>query len=296
MALPAKTTVIIAAAAFIMASFSAYLVYSYLSAKNREAAMARLEVQPVAVAASDIPFGVSIQPAQVKLADWPKKNLPQGSWGDVTHVENSLAVTSIPAGAPILESDLAPKNGEAGVMSYIIKPGKRAITVAVNDVVGVAGFVLPNSMVDVVATVDSPYGRAADGGRNLITKIVLQDVRVLAVGQILVQKEGKPVKVPTVTLDVSPEDAEKLVLASQNKLQLILRRIDDSDIAQTKGETVASLLGGIAPAPKSAVLHGAGRGRARVRRRAVKASRTVRPAGVSIEVIKGSLRTNESFK
>ena len=293
MALPSRITVVIAAAALVLASVSAYLVYGYLTKKEKEATLAKLEIRQVAVAASDIPFGTRINPAQVKLADWPKNNMPAGSFADIRQVEGRLSITHIPAGEPVLQSNLAPQNGGAGVMSYIIRPGKRAITVAVNDVVGVAGFVLPNSMVDVVATVESPYGRP-NGRRDLISKIVLQDVRVLAVGQILEQRGGKPVTVPTVTLDVSPEDAEKLALASQNKVQLILRHVGDSDITNTKGVTVATLLEGDEPQPKHPVFRRNGRpGR---RRGAILAARTVRPPEVNIEVIKGSLRTNESFR
>jgi pilus assembly protein CpaB len=292
MALPPKITAMIAAVALVLASVSALLVYNYLSAKDREAARARLEIQQVVVAASEIPFGTKVKPEQVKLADWPKKNIPAGSSGNLTQVQDRLAISDIPVGAPVLESSLAPQNSSAGVMSYIIKPGKRAITVAVNEVVGVAGFVLPNSMVDVVATVDSPYTKA-QGKDNRISKIVLQNVRVLAVGQILEQKEGKPVSVPTVTLDVTPEDAEKLALASENKVQLILRHLDDTEVAKTRGETVASLLAGDMPQPMPRAQHVARIARAP---KAVKAVRVEAPAGVNIEVIKGSLRTNETFK
>jgi pilus assembly protein CpaB len=296
MALPAKVTATIAAGALVLASVSAYMVYSYLSAKDKEAAKAKLEVRQVVVAASAIPFGTKTKPEQLKLADWPKTNIPAGSSNNLTQVQDRLAISDIPAGAPVLESSLAPVNSSAGVMSYIIKPGKRAITVAVNEVVGVAGFVLPNSMVDVVATVDSPYGGKTNGKDNRISKIVLQDVRVLAVGQILEQKEGKPVSVPTVTLDVTPEDAEKLALASENKVQLILRHLDDTEVAKTRGETVASLLAGDVPQAQPHAQHAASTRRAARAVKAVKAVTVAAPAGVSIEVIKGSLRTNETFK
>ena len=296
MALPPKMTAMIAAVAVVLASVSALLVYNYLSANDREAARARMEAQQVVVAAAEIPFGTKVKPEQVKLADWPKKNIPAGSSGNLTHVQDRLAISDIPVGAPVLESSLAPVNSGAGVMSYIIKPGKRAITVAVNEVVGVAGFVLPNSMVDVVATVDSPYGKQANGRDSRISKIVLQNVRVLAVGQMLEQKEGKPVSVPTVTLDVTPEDAEKLALASENKVQLILRHLDDTETAKTKGETVATLLAGDMPQPLPHAQHVARTARAPRAVKAVKAVTVEAPAGVTIEVIKGSLRTNESYK
>ncbi|MGC2424894.1 MAG: Flp pilus assembly protein CpaB [Nitrospirota bacterium] len=293
MALPAKITATIAVAALVLASVSAYMVYSYLSAKDREAARAKMEVQQVVIAASEIPFGTRTKPEQLKLADWPKTNIPAGSSGNLNQSQDRLAIADIPAGAPVLESSLAPLNSGAGVMSYIIKPGKRAITVAVNEVVGVAGFVLPNSMVDVVATVDNPVGKTANGKDNRISKIVLQDVRVLAVGQILEQKEGKPVSVPTVTLDVTPEDAEKLALASENKVQLILRHLDDTEVAKTRGETVASLLAGDVAQAQPHVQRVASTRRAA---KAVKAVTVEAPAGVNIEVIKGSLRTNETYK
>ena len=296
MALPAKITATIAAAALVLASVSAYLVYNYLSAKDREAAKAKMEIQQVVVAAAEIPFGTKTKPEQLKLADWPRKNIPAGSSSSLTQVQDRLAISGIPAGAPVLESSLAPLNSGAGVMSYIIKPGKRAITVAVNEVVGVAGFVLPNSMVDVVATMDSPYGKQANGRESRISKIVLQDVRVLAVGQILEEKEGKPVSVPTVTLDVSPEDAEKLALASENKVQLILRHLDDTEVSKTKGQTVASLLSGDVPQSQQPVQRVASARRAPKAVKAVKTVAVQAPAGVTIEVIKGSLRTNESYK
>jgi pilus assembly protein CpaB len=139
---------------------------------------------------------------------------------DVKAAENRIAVANIMPGSPITETSLAPASSSSGVLSFIIPEGHRAITVAVNEVVGVAGFILPNSIVDVVATVNSPYTTSAQNNR--ISKIILQNVKVLAVGQILEQKDGKPVTVPTVTLDVLPMDAEKLAIASENKVQLIL--------------------------------------------------------------------------
>jgi pilus assembly protein CpaB len=115
--------------------------------------------------------------------------------------------------------------------------------VAVNEVAGVAGFLSPNNKVDVVVTTQPPGN---NDPKNIISKIVLQNVPILATGQITEQKEGKPVVVPTVTIDLTPEDAEKLVVASsQGKLQLLLRGIKDSAPTDTKGANISKVLGTI---------------------------------------------------
>jgi pilus assembly protein CpaB len=289
MATPKTTAAAIAVVALFLASIAAYLVYNYLSTKEQEATKAKLEVQQVVVAAKEIPFGQRIQAEDVKAIDWPKTSLPAGSASDPKAMTGRLTVANVPAGSPITESLLAPVNAETGVLSYIIPPGHRAITVAVNEVVGVAGFVLPNSIVDVVATVS----RGGGAGADRLSKIVLQKVKVLAVGQILEQKEGKPVTVPTVTLDVTPVDAEKLAIASENKVQLILRHLGDTEEVKTRGANVNTLLGGAMPAAAQAGPARSGRPVARkAASRAVKAE----DIQVNVEVIRGNSRSKEVFK
>lgn len=285
MATPKTTAAVIAVVALVLASFAAYLVYGYFTAQERQMQAKNLQVQPVVVAAVEIPFGARLQPEQMKVADWPKENLPAGHSTKVEDLAGRISVSNIQPGSPIVAAQLAPVNSDSGVMSYIIPDGHRAMTVAVNEVVGVAGFVLPNSIVDVVATVNSPYAKTGNDQR--ISKIILQSVKVLAVGQILEQKEGKPVVVPTVTLDVTPEDAEKLALASENKVQLILRRMGDATETKTKGATVASMLGGPPPAKP---------GPARAGRSTKSSSPTVVIPGTVIEVIRGGEKTKQEFK
>lgn len=286
----AKTTAVaITVAALVLASIAAYMVYNYLSTKQKEAETAKLGVQQIVVAATEIPFGTRIQVPQLKLAGWPKESVPPGSFMDVRAAENRMAVTNIPAGSPIIETSLAPASSTSGVLSFIIPEGHRAITVAVNDVVGVAGFILPNSIVDVVATVNSPYSSGPQNSR--ISKIILQNVKVLAVGQILEQKDGKPVTVPTVTLDVLPVDAEKLAIASENKVQLILKHLGDKEEVKTSGATVSTLLSGIAP-PKAAAV--SRKGAPKKQAAAKPASAVVQP--YSVDVIQGDRRTKEEFK
>ncbi len=277
MATPKTTAAVIAVVALFLASLAAYLVYDYFSKQEQAMKAREMEVQPVVVAAADIPYGSRIQDQQVKVSEWPRENLPAGYSAKVDDVRGRITVANIPAGSPIVSAQLAPAEAQGGVMSYIVPPGHRAITVAVNEVVGVAGFVLPNSIVDVVATVNSPFRTGMD---SRISKIILQKVKVLAVGQILEQKEGKPVVVPTVTLDVTPDDAEKLALASENKVQLILRHLNDETEVKTKGATVSSLLGGPPPAPER------------------RSRGTIRPTsgGEQVEVIKGESKTRQTFK
>ena len=132
---------------------------------------------------------------------------------------------------------------KSGTMAYIIPDGHRAMAVAVNDVAGVAGFVLPNSAVDVVVTTQL-------GGGQRISKIVLQNLRVLAVGQKMEEKEGKAIQVPTVTLSITPAEAEKLALAGNiGTLQLLLRGAKDNASASTRGASLPNLLSGGNSAP-----------------------------------------------
>ena len=137
-----------------------------------------------------------------------------------------------------MEAKLASGDSRAGVMAYIIPEGHRAMAVAVNDVAGVAGFVLPSSTVDVIVTTTLPHG-------DRISKIVLENLRVLAVGQKMEEKEGKAIQVPTVTVSITPAEAERLALASNvGTLQLLLRGAKDNAPASTRGASTANLLSG----------------------------------------------------
>ncbi len=286
MATPTRLrTVTVVVAALALASVAAYMVFSYLSAKNREVMQAKTQVRQVVVAASDIPFGTIIQAPMLKTASWPASSVPKGGFVDARLATGRFAVTDIPAGTPVLESSLAPVKSDTGVMSFIIPPGDRAITLAVNDVAGVAGFILPNAVVDVIATVNSPYQPAGAGINTRISKIILQNIKVLAVGQILEQKEGKPVTVPTVTLDVKPEQAEKLALASENRIQLVLKHEGDTQKVKTTGATVYSLLGSAPARPVRRI--------ARVIRRKPRARKA---SMSSIRVIRGSAISSQTFK
>src|SRR5512133_1290504 len=214
-----NSVTIVTVLALLIASCASLLVYNYLK-KN-----VSTQSQGVAIvaAATDIPIGTKIEASHVKLSTWPKESLSVGYHTDANKLSGRVAVRPMNAGDIITESKLMPQNGTAtgGIMTYIVPQGHRAVTVAVNEVAGVAGFITPNSRVDIVLT--TPRPGVADREDN-ISKIILQNVPVLASGQVTEQKEGKPVVVPTVTLDLTPDDAEKLIVgAKKGALQLLLR-------------------------------------------------------------------------
>jgi len=202
-------------------------------------------ITKVAVASADIDLGQQISPEIVKLVDWPMASLPPGVISDAQALDGRVTKTSVARGEPILESKLTPV-GTKGGLSAVIADGKRAITVRVNDVVGVAGFALPGSYVDIIVnTQRDKNGKptAANDRDESISKIVLEKILVLAVAQEVNRDETKPKVVNAVTLEVSPEEAEKLDLArSVGTLSLVLRNQVDPRPVDTAGATKNTLL------------------------------------------------------
>jgi pilus assembly protein CpaB len=203
------------------------------------------------VAAADIQLGQPINPQMVKLVEWPSGSIPPGAFNDPKSVDTRVAKTSIQRGEPILESKLAPL-GTKGGLSAVVPEGKRAMTVKVNEVIGVAGFALPGNFVDImVNTQEEGSGRSRDKDQQ-ISKIVLERILVLAVAQEASQDQTKPKVVSAVTLEVTPEEAEKLDLArSVGTLSLVLRNQVDPKTAMTEGATKRTLLAA-APEPPAA--------------------------------------------
>jgi pilus assembly protein CpaB len=204
---------------------------------------ATVQSSKVVVAATDIDLGTPLAPQMLKVADWPKGSEPAGAFNDIKVLDTRVLKTSVSRGEPVLESKLAPL-GATGGLSAVIKEGNRAMTVRVNDVVGVAGFALPGNYVDIVVNTVDEMAKAANGN-NSISKIVLEHILVLAVAQEQNRDETKPKVVNAVTLEVTPEQAEKLDLArSVGSLSLVLRNQIDSSLAATSGSTKKDLLNG----------------------------------------------------
>lgn len=206
-------------------------------------------VTPVAVAIDDINLGQPLNTNLVRIVNWPTSSVPPGSFTESKVLEGRVVRSSLTRGEPVLESKLSPI-GTKGGLSAVINKGDRAITVRVNDVIGVAGFALPGNHVDVIVNTQAPGG---GNDQHSISKIVLEKILVLAVAQQVSRDDTQPKVVNAVTLEVTPEQAEKLDLArSVGTLSLVLRSQVDGETLKTAGATKTTLLGTAAPVPASA--------------------------------------------
>jgi pilus assembly protein CpaB len=208
---------------------------------------------PVIVAAVDIELGSRLNPQMLTRVEWPTGSVPAGAFTDMKDLQERVVKVGVLRGDAIVERKLAPA-GTRGGLSAVIAEGKRAMTVRVNDVVGVAGFALPGNYVDVMVNMQ----QEKQGGQDPISRTVLEQVLVLAVAQEASRDDLKPKVVSAVTLELSPEDAEKLDLArSVGSLSLVLRNQLDKQTVATGGMTRAQLLGlkTIAAAPPPRPVH-----------------------------------------
>jgi pilus assembly protein CpaB len=288
-----KTRILIAiGAAVLLALFASVGAYRFLSDRGRMAEQARLQTAGVVVASVDIPLASTINADQVSVRPWPKENLPKAIFGDPKMVVGRVARREFVVGEPIIESKLVPAGNSAGILSLKVPAGMRAFTVQVNEVVGVGGFINPDARVDVVLTT-----RLAAQGAPQISKIVLEDVWVLAAGQTIERRDNKPITVNTVTLAVTPEDAERLALAVHDgKINLILRNFIDNAVVATTGVDKNRLLTSSRPAAPAGE-KGTGAPKRSARKKTPQAppppavTRTVHV----VEIIKGTKHSEERF-
>jgi pilus assembly protein CpaB len=201
-----------------------------------------IESNKVVVAASDIELGSKLNLQMLTTVDWPSGSIPQGAFADLKDLQDRVVRISVQRGDAVLSSKLAPI-GTQGGLSAVISEGKRAMTVRVNDVVGVAGFALPGNYVDVmVNALQEREGRFEENRQ--ISKTVLEHVLVLAVAQESSRDDTKPKVVNAVTLELSIDDAEKLDLARNvGTLSLVLRNQIDKEPVSTTGITKKQLFG-----------------------------------------------------
>src|SRR5438477_1314469 len=194
------------------------------------------------VAVSDIDLGSRLTPAMLKAVEWPANSMPKGAFATPAELDTRVLRASVLSGEPVLESKLAPV-GSKGGLSAVVAEGKRAMTVRVNDVIGVAGFALPGNYVDIMVNTQSDGAKRNDQDKA-ISKIVLERILVLAVAQEADRDGTKPKVVNAVTLELKPEQAEMLDLArSVGTLSLVLRNQSDPKPGATAGATKALLLG-----------------------------------------------------
>jgi pilus assembly protein CpaB len=227
--------------AFVVASAASLLLYKTLSNRPQTAKAAAPVTTQVVLAARNLEVGTVLKEDDIKLTSWPGV-VPQGAIVKVQDVVGRGVIAPVYSKEPLVESRLAPK-GAGGGLASMIPPGLRAVAIRVNEVVGVAGFVVAGMRVDVLISGSSPR---IDGKLGTITRTLLQNIEVLSAGQDFKKDaEGKPILVQVVNLLVTPEQAEQLSLASSNTtIQLVLRNPLDRTITKTPGTAVARLFDG----------------------------------------------------
>jgi pilus assembly protein CpaB len=245
--------------------------------------------QAVVVAAADLALGTELTKEDLTVVNFPKGAAPEGTFSNPADIVGRGLIVPIVKNEPVLPAKLASKEAGAG-LPPIIPEGMRAVSVRVNEVIGVAGYVLPGTRVDVVATA-SPSSQPGD----TTSKVILSNVQVLTAGTRLEQdqEKGKPMQVTVVTLLVYPDQAERLALASnEGKIQLALRNPLDQGAPETPGVKPAMLLGIVkAPAPGK-----------QVARNTKKATGPVTPEtpmvapAPTVEMIRGDKRSSEVIK
>lgn len=266
-------------AAIVLAVLASTFVYRQI--RQQPVVQQQAPSTQIVVAAMPLQLGTRLDAHDLRLVPWPGNEPVPGMFTRIQDVTGRALITNVVQNEPILEAKLAPREAGAGLPATIPE-GMRAVSVAVNEVIGVAGFVGPGTMVDVLAT-GTPTGTA---GGQPVTKTVLENIKVLAAGQQVQQDaQGKPHTVPVVTLLVSPEDADKLTMAAtQARIQLALRNTIDTKTVNPPPVTEAELFTGVrAPTPP--------RGGGRRTRPVVPAA----PPPYVVEVINGNKRETKRF-
>jgi pilus assembly protein CpaB len=244
-----QRTLIVLTVAVITALIAAYGVFQALQrVPVREVEVASV---PVVVASEPIPVGTMLTRDHLRVVAWPARNQVPGAFSTPDQVVNRGVIATIGENEPITPRNVADPASGAG-LPPVIPPGMRAISVRVNEVIGVAGFVVPGTRVDLVVTVDDEGG--AGGGRGeAMSRIVLSNLLVLTSGTRYDQqeaREGQAQRATVVTLAVLPEDAERIALAqSEGQISLALRNPLDADPTKTQGVRFAALMRGDAPVP-----------------------------------------------
>jgi pilus assembly protein CpaB len=277
-----KRLLILVFAALLSGLGAAYVSVGYLGSERPRPAAPVRSATRMAVAVRDLPLGAVVQAEDVKLVEWHAGGaLPEGYLASVEEAAGRALIRAVAMHEPFLRSKFADQDARG--LPIMIPDGMRGMSVKVDEVVGVAGYVLPEMRVDVLVTVSPP-----DNSREKLTRVILQNIRVLAAGQTMEQNaEGKPVSVTVITLLVTPQQAEVLALAAnEGRIQLALRGVLDLEEVTTPGARVASLIsGGQAAPPRRVDL-----ARPRARPATEAADR-----GAVVEMFKGGVRTLTIF-
>ena len=269
-----KTIIPIVLALVIALTLTIFL-YKWVKTQTapKEDVQAESKTVSVVVAAADLPWGTKLEPKMIDTLPYFKESLPPGYSSSPESLEGRVLISPVRQNQAILESGLAPDSVTTGGVSAVITPGKRALAVKGDKVIGLSGFIRPGNRVDVLVTITVPKTKEE------ITKTVLENLLVLATGIEIQEKSegGKPHSVDVYTLEVTPDEGERLALASaKGKLHFALRNVTDRETVLTKGATISGTVASFRPKTKT-------------RRQNKKAAVTVR------EVINGDMVTVKIF-
>jgi pilus assembly protein CpaB len=227
--------------ALIVAAGGSTFLYKWLQARTAPTAVVQVETQavPVVVASASLNWGTKLTKEMLKTVPFLKESLPGGYKSDPAALEGRVLIAPLKEMEPVLESRLAAESVTVGGVSAVIKQGMRAIAVKGDKVIGISGFIQPGNRLDVLVTMKDP------ATKNEVTKMVLSNVLVLATGTEIEEnkRDGKPRPVDVYTLEVDPEQGERLALAAaEGKLQFALRNTTDMETVLTKGATITQTL------------------------------------------------------
>jgi pilus assembly protein CpaB len=270
----------------------ALAAHNWLGEEAERRALKRVATAPVIVAAADLPAGQKLALPHLALVNWPRSSLPAGYFSNANDLADRVLTKAVQKGEPVTLAKLSGK-GEAAGLSSMLPPGFRAMTVRVDEVIGVGGFVQPGDLVDVLVTVNQGSFR-----EDPATRTVLQGVLVLTVGQKVEEnpKATRPTvtKVKVVTLQLAPDQAERLALAaSEGKVLLALRNKTDLADQATKGLHLTQLM----PTPPTGLPQAEAKPapvqtKPKVLAR-IEAKTEPAPARLCVEVIKGVVRSEQ---
>jgi pilus assembly protein CpaB len=275
------------AVSLIIAIAGSWFLYQWIERQRAPKEVVKVmqaDAVPIAVATANLPWGTKLKPEMIKTAPYLKESLPTGYFANLQDLNDRVIITPLRANDPITEHHLAPVSVTTGGVSAVLPAGKRAVAVKGDKVIGISGLINPGNRVDVLVTIEDPQKKEER------TKIILENVLVLATGtQIQKNEKGEPSPVDVYTLEVTPEESERLTLgATEGKLQLALRPVTDSEIVLTPGINVQKMLAAYAGAQPEAPKPAAPAPEPKVVKWAPRSA-------VKVEIIKGNETSQKSF-
>jgi pilus assembly protein CpaB len=269
----------------------AYGTYNFV--QNQPAQTVHAPTQPVVVAAADLQLGSELKKEDLVVVNFPQGQAPEGTFSRPADIVGRGLIVPVVKNEPILPAKLASKEAGSG-LPPVIPEGMRAVSVRVNEVIGVAGYVLPGTRVDVVATASPNEARG-----DTTSKLILSNVQVLTAGTRMEQdqEKGKPMQVTVITLLVNPEQSERLALAStEGKIQLALRNPMDQTAPETPGVKTAALVGNARPNTPAKLQASSSRPRQTRVAQPTTHTMPVPEAMPTVEMIRGDKRVQEVIK